>query len=342
MVSNTIESDGRPPQSSSDGRGGELAETLDTSGPRYIYYRLYTTEGPIRSKNPIYANNPFISRALPKLITPPRTASSVKKHICKIEGLSGAESSRLFESLSSRSATAESSKLVLKEDSGLGLSKDDPIVLVVGVEDVKNRQVIATQLVGLPKALPFEPHYVHYRLYDEEGATTSKTAFDMGDSSLGRIDTLSIVPPRTLASLRSQVMKADGLVNQNIQLFEDMDGEVPMNDNDAHISFQTHVYPGHDGDHPITVVCGQQIRGEVKEVRNTNQMDPSFSKQIRGGTLWNPDKKIQADWLPFQRREIMYTDGVKTMGYISGCTAPYSGYIAINSAGRKGLVSEGE
>ena len=84
----------------------------------------------------IYPNDPFVSRALPKLITPPHTASSVKKHICEIEGLSGAESSRLFESLSSRGAAAESSKLAVKGDSGLGLSKDDPIFLVVGVEDV--------------------------------------------------------------------------------------------------------------------------------------------------------------------------------------------------------------
>ena len=82
-------------------------------------------------------------------------------------------------------------------------------------------------------------------------------------------------------------MKAEGLVNQNIQLFEDMDGEVPMNDNDAHISFQTHVYPWHDEDHPITVVCSLQNRGEVKEAQNTNQRDPSFSKQIRGGTNWS-------------------------------------------------------
>ena len=100
----------------------------------------------------------------------------------------------------------------------------------------------------------------------------SKTAFDM-DDSLGRIDTLSIVPPQTLASFRSQVMKAEGLVNQKIQLFEDMDGEVPMNDNDAHISFQTQVYPGHDKDHPITIVCGQPSRGEINEARKTNQMD---------------------------------------------------------------------
>ena len=83
----------------------------------------------------------------------------MKKHICKIEGLSGAQSSRLFESLSSPDAAAETSKLAVKEDSGLGFSNDDPIVLVVGVEDVKNRKANATQLVGLPEALPFEPRY---------------------------------------------------------------------------------------------------------------------------------------------------------------------------------------
>ena len=83
----------------------------------------------------------------------------MKRHICKIEGLLGAESSRLFGSLSSRSTFAESSKLAVKEDSGLGLSEDDPIVLVVGVVDVKNRKANATQLVGLPEALPFEPRY---------------------------------------------------------------------------------------------------------------------------------------------------------------------------------------
>ena len=110
---------------------------------------------------------------------------------------------------------------------------------------------------------------------------TSKTAFDMDDPSLGRIDTLSIAPPQTLASLKSQVMKTEGLVNQKIQLFEDMDGEVPMNDADTHISFQTQVYLGHDEDQPITIVCSQHSRAEVKEAQKTNQIDPSFSKQIK-------------------------------------------------------------
>jgi len=49
-----------------------------------------------------------------KLITPPRTASSVKKHLYKIEGLSGATSTRLFESLSSQTPVEETSRLSLR------------------------------------------------------------------------------------------------------------------------------------------------------------------------------------------------------------------------------------
>ncbi|EDQ99912.1 uncharacterized protein LACBIDRAFT_334602 [Laccaria bicolor S238N-H82] len=237
------------------------AKLLGWSRRRSLYYRLYTTEGPIRSNNPIHANNTFISRTL---ITPPRTASSMKKRICKIKGF--------------RSAAAESFKLAVKEDPGLGLSKDDPIVLVVRVEDVKNRKANTAQLVGLPEALPF-----HYRLYDEEGAMTSKTAFDMDDSSLGRIGMLSIAPPQTLASLRSLVMKIEGFVNQNINCLK-------------------------------TWMESQPSPREVKESQNTKQRDRSLSKQIRGGAYCYPDKD-QADWLPFQPNEIMYTDGLKTRRY---------------------------
>ena len=75
---------------------------------RTVYYRLYTEDGPISSNNSIYTNNPFISGTLPKFFTPPRTAFSVKKYLCKIEGLSGPSSSTLFESLSSQTAVEES------------------------------------------------------------------------------------------------------------------------------------------------------------------------------------------------------------------------------------------
>jgi len=63
-----------------------------------VYYCLYATDGAIKSFNPIYSNDPFISRILPKSLTPPHTVLSIKKYLCKTEGLSGSNTS-LFESL---------------------------------------------------------------------------------------------------------------------------------------------------------------------------------------------------------------------------------------------------
>ena len=111
------------------------------------------------SNNPIYANNPFISRTLPKFVTPPRTALSVKNHLCKIEGLSAPTSSTLFESLSSETAVVESSQLPFGRYSGPGSSENDPIVLMVGVEDAEKRLASTAQSERLPEAVLPESRY---------------------------------------------------------------------------------------------------------------------------------------------------------------------------------------
>ncbi|KIJ98702.1 hypothetical protein K443DRAFT_8967 [Laccaria amethystina LaAM-08-1] len=213
--------------SSLDGRGEPV--TFDANGPRYVYYRLYTKYRSIMSINPIYADDPYISRTLPKLITPPFTASSVKKHLCKIE--------------------------------------------VVGMQDVKKRSMTMASLKGLPMAGHANSRYVYYRLYDEEGAVASKISFDSEDLSLGRINMLSVAPPQTVALLKFQVMMAEDLVGHNIQLFKDIDGEVPMNDNDPISHPQAYCYPGRVADEPITIICRtQECQTKVEETEMPAQV----------------------------------------------------------------------
>ena len=113
----------------------------------------------------------------------------------------------------------------------------------------------------------------------------SKTSFDPDDSSLGRIDTLSIAPPQTVSSLRSQIVKAEAIADRNIQMFGDMDGEVPMNDND-HMSFRAQVYPGHVEDEPITLVCSQK-KAEEKQKDAHVVPDPRFNKKLKGSITWS-------------------------------------------------------
>ena len=116
---------------------------------RPVYYRLYTKEEPIRSKNPIYSNNPFISRIIPRSVPPPRTAASLKRHICKIEGFSAPQSCTLYLSLSEKVPVDGVTRLSLQGDFGPGLSSSDPVALVVGPQETGNRSLASVETRAL-------------------------------------------------------------------------------------------------------------------------------------------------------------------------------------------------
>jgi len=52
---------------------------------------------------------------------------------------------------------------------------------------------------------------VYYRLYDDDGEAVSKTSFDESDSYLGCIDTFTIPPPHTVASLKDCLVHVEGV-----------------------------------------------------------------------------------------------------------------------------------
>ena len=95
----------------------------------------------------------------------------------------------------------------------------------------------------------------------------SKTSFDSEDFSLGRISMLSVAPPQTVALLKLRIMKAEDFIGRNIQLFNDIDGEVPMNDNDPISHPQAYNYPGYVADEPITIICRtQESQTKLEEI----------------------------------------------------------------------------
>ena len=98
---------------------------------RAVYYRLYTKGGPLRSNNPIFSNDRFISRISSKSVRPPYTATSLKRYLCKIEGVEGPEKAALYLSLLEKKPVDNSARLALKGSSGPGSSEVDPVVFVV-------------------------------------------------------------------------------------------------------------------------------------------------------------------------------------------------------------------
>lgn len=80
-------------------------------------------------------------------------------------------------------------------------------------------------------------------------------AFDESDNFLGRIETLSVAPPRTVANLKSRIMKVESIAHLDIQLFENTDGQTLMKD--AHRTpFLARTFPGCVEDDPLAVIYG--------------------------------------------------------------------------------------
>lgn len=92
----------------------------------------------IKLFNPIYSNDLFISGILPKSLTPPHTALSIKKYLYTIEGLAGSNTS-LFESLSSDIAIADFTHLTLCGHLGAGSLSHEPMALVVRISEADKR-----------------------------------------------------------------------------------------------------------------------------------------------------------------------------------------------------------
>jgi len=293
---------------------------LGLHSPRLVYYRLYTKDGPITSNNPIYANDPFLSRTLTKFITPPHTALSVKGHICSIENLPRTTECSLFESLSGLTAIEDTAVAIdprpfwsrtfwaWASHSCDWVAGRWKVSTKAGTQNVTRCCSARASLPYIGKSRVLWPNDAHgntvyYRIYKEmEGVISSKTHFDSDDNTLGRIDMLSVAPPHTVASLKSQIIKTEGtIVNQNMQIFKDINGEELMNDKD-HLSFQADTYPGCEEDDPIAVVCGEA------KPQESQKKTTSFSQSIRVKGTWcmslyfgcMPDRAILT-WLERRR-----------------------------------------
>ena len=265
---------------------------------RAVYYRLYTKEGPLESNNPIFSNDRSISRISSKSVRPPHTAASLKRYVCKIEGVEGPEKAALYLSLSEKKPVADSARLALRGNSGPGSSEGDPVVFVVNKGAAEKRRKFASSagLNELP-TLKIEQRSggplwfcsrkclnsrspVYYRLYDVDGEAVSKTLFDENDSSLGRIDIFTTPPPHTVASLKDCLIHVEGVSGGKVQLLENEDGEVTLNDGDA-IALFTDDFPGSKEDQPIVFTYTRSAPDKTTALGS-----PSVSKRLTATGDW--------------------------------------------------------
>ncbi|KIK03629.1 hypothetical protein K443DRAFT_94770 [Laccaria amethystina LaAM-08-1] len=312
---------GREP-SHLDGRGG--SEPLGFA----VYYRLYTNNNALESNHPIYSNDKFVGRILFKSITPPRNVSSLKRNLCKVEGFEGIPTCALYLSLSEKAPAEDLTRLSL---CGLGSSELAPMALVVlNDTEVEKRLAASNNLDSntLPE-WPHERQYVHYRTYDNAGKIVSKTSFDETDTSLGRLDALSVPPPHNGTSLKARLSQAEKLSASDFKLFKDDSGEIILNC-DKVVNFLSDNYPGIIADEPVAIVYDPQQA-------TCDPIPQGFSRKLRSKVTGMGAS--DPTWHSQTQGEIFHSDGVVTRKryYIDGWV--YNCYDAINSRGKRGCGS---
>jgi len=127
-----------------------------------------------------------------------------------------------------------------------------------------------------------EPSIVTYdlaRLHDDNGEAVSKTSFEESDSSLGRIDLFTILPPHTVASLKDHLVRVEGALGHDIQLLENKGGEVALNDGDA-IALLTDNLQG-SKEEPIVFTYARNVSDKMMALGS-----PSFSKHLTAKSYW--------------------------------------------------------
>ncbi|KIK03655.1 hypothetical protein K443DRAFT_676650 [Laccaria amethystina LaAM-08-1] len=308
---------GREP-SQLDGRGG--SEPKSEASHHYIYYRLYANNDALESKNPIYSNDRFVGCILFKSITPPRNVASLKRNLCKVEGFDGIPTCTLYLSLSEKAPAEDSTRLPLR---GSGSSELDPMALVLNDTELEKILEVSSNLDShtLPE-WPHEQHYVHYRTYDDAGEIVSKTSFDETDTSLGRINALSVPPPHNGTSLKARLSQAEKLLAYDFTLYKDDNGEMIFNYDEV-INFFSDNYPGIIGDEPVAIVYVPMPQGFSRELRSNvactmGAHDPTWHSQTAG--------------------EVFHTDGVVTRKRYYMDAWVYDCYVAINSNGKRGFI----
>ena len=101
-----------------------------------VYYRLYAEDGPIELANPVYTDDSYLGRIVPKLVAPPHTALTLKHCLLSVENISNATNAKLFITTSSQAPMDDADSLSILTQPGPGSTSTEPVALVATFSDV--------------------------------------------------------------------------------------------------------------------------------------------------------------------------------------------------------------
>ena len=94
-----------------------------------VYYRLYTSDGPISTRKPIVANDRFLGRITATSVPPPHTVASLMRCISRAELINPSVPSNLYNDLSDISPVDDGPVSILQAD-GIGSTRQNAVAIL--------------------------------------------------------------------------------------------------------------------------------------------------------------------------------------------------------------------
>jgi hypothetical protein len=102
---------------------------------------MYTEDGPIRSTQPLNAADPSLSRIRARSMVPPHTAASLKRRLCRVEGVTGPTT--LFTTTCSSSPMDDGDHISFLTEASPGLTTQNPVAFLVHTPNTE-RHILQT------------------------------------------------------------------------------------------------------------------------------------------------------------------------------------------------------
>ncbi|KAJ6528730.1 hypothetical protein DFH09DRAFT_1185606 [Mycena vulgaris] len=297
--------------------------------PRYVYYRVYAPDGAIPSKTAPDRGNPFIGRVKATSVPPPHNLLSLKRTLGEAEGLPDSTGGRTsIYALASATNALEGTDPVALLGRGLGETPALALALVFG-EDLPEKESAGRPSID-ESACTYTRQYVYYHLHTLSGDEPSARAFDLTEPSIGRIDKMDIAPPNDVLSTKRCIARAEGKgIYKVADLYGDARELMPWADK-THLVDDKGGFPGSTMAAPLLIVKPERSPG-----LHNRPLKVLEAQSDARTAFWNSD----LTWLEASAGEVVHTDGVLRTENHRGHDRRVTGYMAVNSAGKTGLIA---
>jgi len=272
------------------------AEMTRPLGPRYVYYRTYSSDGPIRTKNTVYSDDPYLGRIPAQHVTPPHIVINLKHNLSGAENINENITTSLFISASSQTPMDDNGRVSILTYPGPGCTPREPMALVAIISSSSLEARAPQAADHLPSnegTTPIETQYIYYRVYNKRGIVLSKQPADSNDPYVGRISVDHIPPPHTAVSVMRCISRIEELDNtwQSQLLFSSTSSESSISEVE-HVPIFSSDRPGSTPEDPMAIVSESTKRIRVFKAAGYHNAD--------------------ANWLPTTMGEILGTSNAST------------------------------